>query len=303
MKILITGATGLVGRHLTERLLDQGHTIHFLTTQPSKQQAIPGATGFLWNPKASEFDPKCWEGVTVLIHLAGTSISIPWTKKNKKDILDSRIATTAVLIESLQSHNIALDTVVSASAIGWYSSSLTEQYLENAPSGSGFLADVVKEWETAVAAFESLAKTVIRLRIGLVLSTKGGVLPTLAQPITFGFGAAFGSGKQGQSWIHIEDLCRLFEWATTHSQTAVYNAVAPHPVSQKELIKTVGRVLNRPVFLPNIPAFLIRLALGDRSALVLNSQFVQAKAVQNQGFEFQFPHLEMALRQLYDKKI
>lgn len=302
MKVLITGATGLVGTALIHQLQKENISIHFLTTRANQLDRIPKAKGFLWNPANNELDPACWQGVSHLIHLAGTSISIPWTASNRKKILESRVHSTHLLAQSLKTQKHALKTVVAASAVGIYPSSMTTQYSESEAPGTGFLADVVTHWETAVNELSNHVPTVLKLRIGLVLSRKGGVLPTLALPVNFGMGAAFGSGKQGQSWIHLSDLARLFVFALTQEQSAVYNAVAPNPVSQNELIKTLGRCMNRPTFLPNIPAFLLRLVLGQRSALVLGSQYVKADALLQQGFQFQYPTLEMALQNLYPTK-
>lgn len=302
MKILITGATGLVGSRLTKLLLSSGHEVHFLTTNSRKKNILGTAKGFYWNPDTQEIDSKCWEGVSVLIHLAGTSISIPWTTKNKKRIYDSRIDSTALLVKSIREVKVQLENVVCASAIGYYASSEKINYDENTEAGEGFLSEVVTAWESATEAFETVATTLVKLRIGLVLAKEGGVLPTLILPVKLGIGSAFGTGQQGQSWIHIDDLCQLFLWACSVSQSNVFNAVAPKAVSQNDLIKTLGKVYRRPVFLPNIPAFLMRLLLGERSALILNSQYVSAEKVKKAGFSFQYTSLETALQQLLDRK-
>ena len=299
MKILITGATGLIGTELVPALQSLGHQIHYLTTSPTKKKYFTDAQSFLWNPQKNEIDSRCWEGVSVLIHLAGTSISIPWTTANRIKIRQSRIQSTQLLVQSLKATRQTLDTVVAASGIGLYPSSLERLHKESDNVGSDFLSSVVKDWEDAVNDFASCASKIIKLRTGLVLSRKGGVLPVLSLPVQMGLGAAFGSGKQGQSWVHISDLIQLYIFALELDESNVFNAVAPQPVTQNELIKILGLVIKRPVFLPNIPAFLIRLFFGDRSALVLGSQFVCAAKIQEKGFIFRYTTLEMALRQLY----
>ena len=299
MKILITGATGLIGTELVPALQSLGHQIHYLTTSPTKKKYFTDAQSFLWNPQKNEIDSRCWEGVSVLIHLAGTSISIPWTTANRIKIRQSRIQSTQLLVQSLKATRQTLDTVVAASGIGLYPSSLERLHKESDNAGSDFLSSVVKDWEDAVNDFASYASKIIKLRTGLVLSRKGGVLPVLSLPVQMGLGAAFGSGKQGQSWVHISDLIQLYIFALELDESNVFNAVAPQPVTQNELIKILGLVIKRPVFLPNIPAFLIRLFFGDRSALVLGSQFVCAAKIQEKGFIFRYTTLEMALRQLY----
>ncbi|MGC6421443.1 MAG: TIGR01777 family oxidoreductase [Flavobacteriaceae bacterium] len=302
MKILITGATGLVGTRLSQHILSQGHSLHFLTTSSSKKHQIPGAKGFYWNPTNNEIDPLCWEGVAVLIHLAGTSISLPWTTKNRARIKNSRTQSTQLLVESLKKTKTHLDTVVTASAIGLYPSSLETFSDEKTAPGSGFLSEVVSEWEEAVEKFTFVSKTLVKLRIGLVLALEGGVLPTLSMPVKWGVGTAFGSGKQGQSWIHLDDLCRMFLWSCSANSHTVYNAVAPNPVSQNELIRQMGLILKRPLFLPNIPSLFMRLLLGDRSTLVLDSQYVSSQKVQKAGFIFEYPQLEGALKQIFREK-
>lgn len=299
MKILITGATGLIGSELVPALQSLGHQIHYLTTSPTKKKYFTDAQSFLWNPQKNEIDSRCWEGVSVLIHLAGASISIPWTTANRIKIRQSRIQSTQLLVQSLKATKQTLDTVVAASGIGLYPSSLDGLYKESDAAGSDFLSSVVKDWEDVVNDFASYTSKIIKLRTGLVLSRKGGVLPVLSLPVQMGLGAAFGSGKQGQSWVHISDLIQLYIFALELDESNVFNAVAPQPVTQNELIKILGLVIKRPVFLPNIPAFLIRLFLGDRSALVLGSQFVSAAMIQEKGFLFRYTTLEMALRQLY----
>lgn len=299
MKILITGATGLIGSELVPALQSFGHQIHYLTTSPTKKKYFTDAQSFLWNPQKNEIDSRCWEGVSVLIHLAGASISIPWTTANRIKIRQSRIQSTQLLVQSLKATKKTLDTVVAASGIGLYPSSLDGLYKESDAAGSDFLSSVVKDWEDVVNDFASYTSKIIKLRTGLVLSRKGGVLPVLSLPVQMGLGAAFGSGKQGQSWVHISDLIQLYIFALELDESNVFNAVAPQPVTQNELIKILGLVIKRPVFLPNIPAFLIRLFLGDRSALVLGSQFVSAALIQEKGFLFRYTTLEMALRQLY----
>ena len=302
MNVLITGATGLVGTALIKELKKSNNTIHYLTTSPSKLNSIEGCKGFLWNPGKNEIDSNCWEGISVLIHLAGASISMPWTVKNRELIRNSRTQSAALLTDSLKENQKSLKTVVAASAIGVYPSSLSEEYKEASSStASNFLGTVVNEWETAVSAIEAYSAAVIRLRIGLVLSTKGGVLQQLAFPVKLGAGAAFGTGQQGQSWIHIQDLVQLLLFSITQKESILFNAVAPNPVTQNEMIKTLGKVFKRPVFLPTIPAFLMQLILGERSALVLDSQFVNSEKVQKAGFTFKFLTLQEALENLYAK--
>lgn len=299
MKILISGATGLVGKILIQQALLDGHEVNFLTRSKSKLEVQQGLQGFYWNPNENKIDTNCFEGVDGIIHLAGATVSKPWTKKYKAEILNSRIDTTQLLVKSLKEINHKIKTVVSASAIGIYPSSLEKIHdEEDLVASNSFMEQVVIDWEQAVDQFSELNMKVSKLRIGLVLAEGGGVLATLKIPTQFGLGAAFGNGKQWQSWIHVEDLSKLFLVAATQQWEGVFNAVAPCVVSQTEFIRQLAKGLKRPFFLPPLPKFLIRVLVGEMSALVLNSQYVSAQKVMDTTFEFQFPTLEKALSDL-----
>ncbi len=299
MRILISGATGLVGKTLVKQALLEGHKIHFLTTQKSKLQSIDGTKGFYWNPKTNEIDVSCFEGVDSLIHLAGATVSKLWTKKYKQEILDSRLSTTQLLLESLKKTKHQVKTVVSASAVGVYSSSLEIIHKENDPAfPNSFMQKVVLDWEGTVDRFSDLDIKVSKLRIGLVLAKDGGVLATLKIPTKFGIGAAFGNGKQWQSWIHVDDLASLFLRAASDKWVGVFNAVAPEVISQNQFIKQIAKSIKRPFFMPPIPKFLLQTLFGEMSTLVLNSHNVSAKKVQEKGFKYQFPTFQKACENL-----
>lgn len=299
MRILISGATGLVGKVLIEQALLDGHEVHFLTRSKAKIGFHKGIKGFYWNPNENEIDTASFEGVDSIIHLAGATVSKPWTKKYKAEILNSRLETTQLLVDSLKNTNHKIKTIVSASAIGVYPSSLDKIHDEEDPVASNsFMEQVVVDWERAVDQFSDLNIKVSKLRIGLVLARGGGVLATLKTPTQFGLGAAFGSGKQWQSWIHVSDLSKLFLEASSQQWEGVYNAVAPEVVTQTEFIKQLAKGLKRPFFMPPLPRFLIRLMVGEMSTLVLNSQYVSAQKVIDTEFKYEFPLLEKALSDL-----
>lgn len=304
MRILITGATGLVGQALTRLLLQKKYEVYFLTTNPKSLNALPGATGFLWDPSAQTIDSKCFEEVQAIIHLAGTSISIPWTTKNRASILDSRVQTIHLLHQAYQEFPRGVcQKFISASAIGIYPSHPKRLWKEeDQEPPQNFLQQVVSQWEAAVLDISETIPTTIRMRIGLVLANEGGVFPTLKIPTQWGLGAAFGNGEQYQSWIHIKDLANAFVHAVDHLTSGVFNAVAPQPVTQNTLIKVLGKTLNRPAFLPNIPAIMMRFVLGERSQLVLNSQRVSSQKLEASGFSFEFDSLESALAALIKNK-
>ena len=301
MKILITGATGLVGSVLVKKALDSGHNIHYLTTRKGKLTESSHTKGFYWNPKTKEIDLSCFEGVDLIVHLAGASISQRWSAKNKKEILDSRVAGTQLLVSGLarckKKHQVK--QVVAASAIGIYPSSFTTRYTEDyKPQANSFLEEVVMAWEKEEDEFSSLDVGLCKLRIGLVLTKTGGVLGPLKIPTQFGLGAAFGNGQQTQAWIHIDDLVQMILTAGEEKWQGVYNAVSPNPVSQKEFTKTLAKAMRRPYFMPPLPKFLIRLVAGEMSVLVFNSQNVSAEKTVKQGFVYAYPKLFEAIKSL-----
>ena len=301
MKILITGATGLVGNVLLEKAIAAGHSIHYLTTRKGQLNSLPQAKGFYWNPKTEEIDTACFDGVDLIVHLAGASISQRWTAKNKKEILDSRVEGTRLLVKGLASckdqHRVK--QVIAASAIGIYPSSFTAVYTEDyQPKPDSFLEEVVMAWEAEEDQFTTLGVGLCKLRIGLVLTKTGGVLGPLKIPTQFGLGAAFGNGKQMQAWIHVDDLVQMILTAGEKHWQGVYNAVSPNPVSQNEFTKALAKAMRRPYFMPPLPKFLIRLVAGEMSVLVFNSQQVSAEKVLKEGFVYSHPKLDTALQSL-----
>jgi uncharacterized protein (TIGR01777 family) len=303
-KILITGATGLVGKHLSSRCLQNGISVNYLTTKPVKNSNSPRLKGFYWNPAVSEIDSECFDGVSAIINLAGSSISKPWTRKGKESILKSRTDSLDCLYMGLTAaKNHQVNYIVSASAIGGYPSSESAYYTEqDAAEGVGFLAQVVQQWEASLHRFPDVGVSVGILRIGLVLAKEGGVLPVLTRPIRLGIGAPLGNGKQWQSWIHIDDLVSIFCYALEQPLNGVYNAVAPNPVTNAKLTQEAGRVLKRPIWLPAVPAFMMKLIMGERSRLALDSQRVCASKIQEEGFSFDYPNLVPALEDLLGVK-
>lgn len=302
MKVLITGLTGLVGSTIETLLLEKGHTINYLTTSKLKIRNTTNLKGFYWNPEDIEIDLKCFDDVDAIIHLAGASIAKRWTNEYKKEIINSRALSTKLLYNSLQHKKTNIKHFISASAIGIYPDSLDKLYAEEQLTGNdSFLSEVVQKWELGVDDLKTLNIPVCKIRIGLVLSNKGGALPKILAPIKLGLGSAFGSGKQIQSWIHCTDLARLFVFALENNWTGVYNGVAPHPITNKKLTETCAAILNKPLFIPNMPKLAIQLILGEMHTLLYNSQNVSAKKVISSGFTFNFEYADDALRDLLVK--
>ena len=299
MRVLITGATGLIGQEIVKLCHEKDIKVNYLTTSKSKIVQEENYKGFYWNPKAKEIDADCFKEVDAIVHLAGATVSKRWTPSYKKEILSSRTETTALLVSTLRESTHTVKQVVSASAIGIYPDSLINYYDESHNEiSSSFLGQVVSVWEQASDEFLKLNITVSKIRIGLVLSNKGGALMEIVKPIKFGLGAAFGNGKQWQSWIHIHDLANLFLYVLQNNLSGVFDGVAPNPTSNSELTKTAASVLHKPLFMPNIPKFFMKLVLGEMHILLFESQRVSSKKIADTGFLFKFNYLEPALKNL-----
>jgi uncharacterized protein (TIGR01777 family) len=280
-------------------LLQNGIVIHYLTTSAKKIESEPNYHGFFWDPQKGVIDENCLLGVDAIIHLAGASIAKRWTDVYKQEIVESRILTTNLLYNVLKNNPNEVKQIISASAVGIYPSSLTEVYTEENPNKSTtFLGSVAEKWEEALDKFHRLNITVCKIRIGLVLSNNGGALPEMVKPIKSGMGAAFGTGKQMQSWIHIHDLVAMFLYAIRNNWSGVYNAVAPNPVTNSELIKTIANVLHKEIFMPNVPQFLMKMILGEMHIVLYESQNVSAQKALGNGFKYRYKILEKALDNL-----
>lgn len=297
MKVLITGATGLVGNELVSLLLKNGVHINYLTTSENKLQNEANYKGFLWNPDKGDIDEDALEDVDVIIHLAGAPISKRWTDSYKQEILESRVLSTTLLHSALKNKPNNVSHFISASAIGIYPDSLDKVYSEDdSEFDNSFLSHVVQRWETAVDRIKTLNIKVSKIRTGLVLSGKGGVLKEISEPIRFAMGTAFGSGKQMQSWIHICDLVNIYYYVLKNELEGIYNAVAPYPVTNKELVKKISKVMKKPFFMPNIPKFVMEMILGEMHMLLFVSQNVSAKKIISEGYQFKYLSLEKALK-------
>ena len=301
MKILITGATGLIGSEIVRLCSQENILVHYLTTSKDKIVSEPGYKGFYWNPDASEIDISCFEGVSAIINLAGASISKRWTSAYKKVVLSSRINTLQTLrigLEKIDSN--AISSFVSASAIGIYPHSLSNFYEEDEKKVYDiFLGEVVEAWENEADTLRNFDFNLSKIRIGLVMSKDGGALVEIAKPIKMYVGAAFGSGEQWQSWIHITDLARMFLFAVKHQLVGVYNGVGPNPVTNTKLIKEIAKVLQKPLLLPNIPKFPMKVILGEMSYILFASQRVSSKKIEDEGFVFQYQNICRALEGIY----
>ncbi len=303
MRVLVAGASGLVGKRLVDRLLEAGHEVVALSRAPEVTELeLPvRCTTFRWDPEVGNLDDEALDGVDAIVQLAGESVGDGrWTPARKASILDSRVAATRLLINAVNDRP-AEDrpgVFVSASAIGFYGDRADEPLDESAAEGEGFLADVCIEWESEVAGAEDAGMRAVCLRTGIVLSRAGGALPRLLLPFRLMVGGRVGSGKQWMSWIHLDDLVSLYIFALENDDVVgPINAVAPHPVTNRQFTRALGRALSRPALLP-APAWALRALLGEMSALVLDSQRVHPAAVLEAGFRFDYEALEHALEDL-----
>jgi uncharacterized protein (TIGR01777 family) len=292
--ILITGASGLIGRRLTEVLLQKGCRVSHLC----RKKQNPAVPTHLWNPDEGYLDADALDGVDTVINLAGAGLADKrWTGPRKEEIIASRVKSTALLANALRTSRHNVKTVIQASAVGYYGPGKDSHLFkeEDAP-GSDFLAGIVQKWEQAADGFESPGLRLVKFRFGIVLSEKGGALRELVWPVRWGVGAPLGTGRQIMSWIHIDDLCELFAWAAEdESVKGTFNAVAPEPVTNHAFNLALGQQLRRPLWLPPIPGVVLRLLLGEMAVMVIKGSNVSCEKVIRQGFEFRFPRLHEAL--------
>jgi len=295
--VLITGGSGLLGTRLTTLLMQKGYQISHLT-RSSGHGTIPT---YEWSVNDGKIDSRSIIGVDTVVHLAGAGIADKrWTATRKMEILESRTKSSELLYQTLKQNAHHVKTFVSASAIGIYGEGGLERiFTEKDKPADDFLADVVKQWEESVDKIATLGIRVVKIRIGILLSERGGALAEMVKPIKWCVGSPLGSGKQILSWVHIDDVCRMFIKAIEDvAMDGVYNAVAPHPVSNKELTVAIAKALDKPLWAPNVPGFVLKLMLGEMSELVLKGSHVSSKKIRDLGFEFEYTHLDNALRDL-----
>lgn len=299
MNVLITGATGLVGNKLVTLLHKDNHVIHYLSTSKSKLKNNLNYKGFYWNPSTGEIDKKAFDDVTVVIHLAGASISKKWTKAYKKEILESRVTGANLIFKTLQAIPNNVKRFISASAVGIYPSDLNYIYNENITQiDKSFLGEVTEQWEKSATQFKTLSIEVSIIRIGVVLAKESGALVEMTKPVKFGLGAVLATGKQYVSWIHVDDLVAVFKYVLDANLRGVYNAVSPYPVTNEELTKAIAKTINKPLFLPNVPKFMLNLLLGEMHIILTSSQNVSCRKILDAGFQFHFASLNKTLQNL-----
>jgi uncharacterized protein (TIGR01777 family) len=301
-KVLITGGTGLIGKRLTTLLLKKGYEVAYLTREKTK---VPSVQVFEWDVKNNYIEAGALKRTDYLIHLAGANVAEGrWTDERKKEIFSSRIDSIKLIAQKLKELNVIPKSFVSASGISYYGEDTGDiQHTENSPPGKDFLSEVTIQWEKAADSIKNLGARTVILRTGVVLSSEGGAVPEMARPAKLGLGAPLGSGKQWISWIHIDDICRMYiEAMENDSWQGAYNAVAFPPATNEDFTKQICKALDKPQWLPNVPSFALRLAFGKMANVVLGSCYIINQRIKDEtDFKYEFPDLLEALKDVLKK--
>ena len=296
--ILIGGGSGLIGTRLSELLLKEGHEVFHLGRDPRPKAAYPT---FRWDVGKGFLDPEAVQKADYAVNLAGAGIADRrWTKARKRMIIESRVGSTRLMLDAFHQAGKMPKAFVSGAAIGYYGDRGDELLGEDAAPGTGFLSKSCVAWENAIDEVAQAGIRTVAMRTGIVLSPKGGALSKMAFPLNFFIAPYFGSGRQWYSWIHIDDICRCFIYALLNEGiSGKYNAVAPNPATNKELMKELVRASGKPALPAPVPAFLLRLIFGEMADTILDSTRVSSQKLEDTGFEFRFPDLGLALEDLY----
>lgn len=303
--VLITGGTGLIGSALSPMLIDKGYKVTILTRNKSDvSHQTSGITYAEWDVEKEIIDKDAVAKADYIIHLAGANLSEKrWTKKRKKEIVESRTESSALLVKALKENTNHVKAVVSASAIGWYgadtNTSLQKGFHEEDPAALDFLGEICKQWEQAIKPAETLGKRLVIIRTAIVLSNMGGAYPEFKKSLKFGIAAILGSGNQIMSWIHIEDICRIYIHALENNISGVFNTAAPHPVSNKTLMLKLAKAVRGKFFIPlHVPSFALKLVLGEMGTEVLKGVTVSPAKIKSAGFQFIYPSIDAAINNL-----
>ncbi len=296
MKILIAGGTGFIGKKLTDRFIAQGNEV-FILSRKQQTSATPLVKFLKWNGKEI---PQTNEEFDVLINLAGEPVmDKPWTLERKKQIIESRTASTFAFVDYIHSTKKKPKVFINASAVGYYADRGKEILTEESPAGKSFLAEVCEQWEKAAEA--SSVRTIF-IRTGIVLSNEGGAFLEILKTYAFGFGTWFGNGSQGFPWIHLDDEIGLILFAIENENVnGAINLSAPELLTNKEFINILGNVCGKKIAFP-APAFALQLILGERAQLLLDSQFIKPEKALELGYQFKFPDAESALKNLVQNR-
>jgi len=299
MKVLVTGASGLVGSKLIQALVEKGHQVHAIGRKSHPDTAT--IKYFTWNIERGEIDKQCIEKVDAIIHLAGENIGKkPWSKRVRTTILKSRTDSIALIYQLLDSNPHQVKHVISASGTGYYGNRRNELLTEDRTPADDFLGQTCFEWELAVAKGRTYGLRIVSLRSGIILDKKKGALPKMVNAIRLGLGASLGNGKQYMPWIHLDDAVNTYLFALENlGIQGVYNMVAPETVTNQQLNQAIAKTLGKPLWLPPVPAFVLKSILGKMSEVLLDSAKVSPEKIVNAGFQFKYPTIKEALEAIY----
>jgi hypothetical protein len=294
--ILITGGTGLIGKHLAKLLREKGYRVSILSRTNSE-----APNSYFWDIEQDFIESKAIKEADYIIHLAGAGIADErWTKKRKKILIDSRVDSTKLLYKNVLKLNPTLKGFIAASGIGYYGATTSEKIMnEDDASGTDFIASICKLWETESLKFDTINIRTVIYRTGVVLTAEGGALEKIIKPIKYSAGAALGTGKQYMPWIHINDLCNLYIAAIENEKIhGIYNAVAPESITNSQLTNSIAAILNKKIILPNIPSLILKTMFGSMANILLEGSRVSSEKIKKTGFQFQFPQIDNALKNL-----
>jgi uncharacterized protein (TIGR01777 family) len=299
MNITITGASGLIGRRLLKNLAAAGHALT-VVSRHAGTNVPPGVGVVAWDPMRGPAPEDAVRNANAVIHLAGEPVAQRWNEGAKRRIRESRVMGTRNLVQALGNLRNAPQTLVCASAVGYYGSRGDEELREDSAPGDGYLAEVCAAWEKEAMAAEAFGMRVVRVRTGVAVDARGGALRRILTPFRMGAGGKLGDGKQWFPWIHLADLAAMFQFAVENEVSGPFNGAAPIPVSNADFTRTLARVLHRPAIFP-VPVFALKLLFGEMSEILLASQRVLPAAAEAAGFKFRFPELGGALEDLLGK--
>jgi uncharacterized protein len=299
MKVLVTGGTGLIGEYLCKKLEVKGYDVAVLSR---KKDPGAGIRSYWWDPYGRKIDKEAVETADFIVHLAGANLGEKrWTDERKKEIIDSRVETADLLFDTVKETGRKIRSFISASGSSYYGLVTSDKiFREEDPPGNDFTGETCIKWEHSANRFRELGARVVVLRQGAVLSTRGGALPKMNIPVRLGVAAPVGSGKQYMPWIHIDDICRIYIKAIEDkSMEGPYNASSPEHATNRDIMKMLASVQDKPFWAPNAPSAAVRLAYGEMADVVLKGSRLSAEKLISSGYEFRYPDLEGALSSLF----